>query len=220
MMGASLQGNVMRLARVAEVHQEHHAVDLVFLDDFSQVAGVQVMTPYASTNHGTVNLPQVTVKEDKWSVEQSDDPNDTEMLAVVAMIGTRPIVMGFLYPQIGQMNFEQSKYPNMMIERHLSGFLRITTNTGGTIFRHPSGSIIAIGGASVPENDDIDENFNLERTSAVPITITVPVGGGGQTAASIVLEPDGTIEIYALKSISIIADESILMKAPRIDINP
>lgn len=140
---------MLRLARVAAVHPEDHSVDLVMVDDGSRHAGAQVLSQSASTSSGTHDLPtpSTPASGDPWSLTE---PTDRDMLAVCAMYGRRPVVLGFLYPQVSQMLFKDK---DRRVARHSSDVYSTTDGKGNTEWRHPSGLYVRI--ATDPAHEDL-----------------------------------------------------------------
>lgn len=144
---------MMRLAKVIKVHPQNFAVDLVFLDSGWFMPGVQVLLTTISTCSGMVDLPSPVVDE--------NDPRDTtllgdtDILAATMDLGGRPVVIGFLPPQVTQMANEKENY---RMFRHISDVTTSIDQAGNVIFRHPSGTTIHIGqsvaSGEQPEEED------------------------------------------------------------------
>jgi len=211
-----LQGNVIRLARVVHSHADNHCVDLVYLDDDSRETGVQVLAPFATTNTGRVDLPEPTQPPSgEWSPELS---GGRDMLAVVAMAGMVPIVMGFLYPQVCQMLFDPAQYPNLHVDRHASDVHQIITGQGDTEFWHPSGTFIKIG--STPDHMDLtgkdfDGKWSVGGSPAAHFKLSV---NGDQTFVHV--KPGGETYVKSINKITVKSEVNVTVIAPRIDLNP
>ncbi len=96
-------GSGLRYAKVERVASKH-AVDLVFLDDGSRVPGVRVLSASASTNTGSVDLATPTPAPDDAGIQPT---LDRDAFAVVGFMGNIPIVLGFLFPSVCQLMFEE-----------------------------------------------------------------------------------------------------------------
>lgn len=90
----------LRRGIVVAVHPADHSVDLVMSDNGARLIGVQVMTSNGSTRSGSVDLPDVIEKTNKWDVSK---PTGQDMIAMVDTMRGQPVVTGFLYPQVNQM---------------------------------------------------------------------------------------------------------------------
>jgi len=212
----------MRIGIVVATHPEDHSVDLVMADDGSRLVGVQVATMNGSTRSGSVDMPAVPEKKDKWDVTKT---TGQDMKALVAFVGRTPVVTGFLYPQINQMLL---KDPKTRIDRHQSDVLQVIDGDGNIDIRHPSGFAIRIGKtpdhlnpASMNADGNLSQDRNTGRRPYMRITMA-------DNAARITISPTGavkiecqqTLEIDAQGAITINSEDSITMTAPRIDLNP
>lgn len=213
----------LRKGIVVATHPEDHSVDLVMSDDGSRLVGVQVMTPSGSTRTGTIDMPAVPEKANKWDITQ---PTDQEMIAMVATFGSgNPVVVGFLYPQINQM---LSSDPKRRVSRHQSDVQWSIDGDGNVQLVHPSGTYIRIGESADAEETagkNADTNAAVDRNTGRQVNVRIGMGGG---TAILTIAPDGavslttqtTINLQAQGAISIESGDSITMVAPRIDLNP
>lgn len=213
----------LRKGIVVATHPEDHSVDLVMSDDGSRLVGVQVMTPSGSTRTGTIDMPAVPEKANKWDITQ---PTDQEMIAMVATFGSgNPVVVGFLYPQINQM---LSSDPKRRVSRHQSDVQWSIDGDGNVQLVHPSGTYIRIGESADAEETagkNADANAAVDRNTGRQVNVRIGMGGG---TAILTIAPDGavslttqtTINLKAQGAISIESGDSITMVAPRIDLNP
>lgn len=144
---------MMRLAKVIKVHPQNFAVDLVFLDSGWFMPGVQVLMTTISTCSGMVDLPSPVV--DEADPRDTTLLGDTDILAATLDLGGRPVVVGFLPPQVTQMAVEKENY---RLFRHISDVTTSIDQGANVIFRHPSGTTIYIGqsvaSGEQPEEED------------------------------------------------------------------
>src|SRR5574343_844789 len=91
---------------VVDTHPEDNSVDLVMLDDGARLVGVKVMAFGASTRTGTIDLPEIPEKKDKWDITK---PTGQEVEADVGCIGRQPYVAGFFFPPKNQMLWKDKK---------------------------------------------------------------------------------------------------------------
>ena len=176
----------MRIGRVTAVHHEDHSVDLVMVDDGSRLTGVQVLAHGASSNTGVVNLPEPAATADKWDLTQR---TSRDASAVVGMIGSAWVVVGFLMPQISQMTFAAGRYVN-----RLASDVYTSVDAAGNIeLHHPSGAYIRL--AETPGHEDLagqnfDGNWALTKNTGRNLHLQVVVGG-----TTLHITPGGDISI-------------------------
>lgn len=194
---------MMRLAKVIKVHPQNFAVDLVFLDSGWFMPGVQVLLTTISTCSGMVDLPSPVVDE--------NDPRDTtllgdtDILAATMDLGGRPVVIGFLPPQVTQMANEKENY---RLFRHISDVTTSIDQGANVIFRHPSGTTIHIGqsvaSGEQPEEEDREgsgyHGIWTEKKNKSKAGFVLSVNGG-----DVVVKCDccGNIKIEAITSIAL-----------------
>lgn len=166
---------MLRKAIVVACHSEDHSVDLVMCDDGARLTGVPVMSPNASARSGGVDMPEVPKKADKWDITKRDGQ---DMEALVGVMGRgNPVVVGFIYPQISQMTFDD---PKRKFQRHQSDVYHTIDGKGDMELYHPSGAYIRI--AESLDHEDLtkknfDENMELDRNKDRTINMRVKLGG-------------------------------------------
>ena len=213
-VGEQVAGNSLRFAKIIKTHAPSHSVDVVYADDGTRACGVQVMTSRASTNSGVVDLPEPsTPDDDEWSPKPTNpygDNDKRDMLAVVAMVGVTPVVIGYVFPQVNHLAMPEGTH--LTIDRHGSDLTVVTEDNANHTIMHPGGSYIHIGNGTKPnlEGQDYDEVFKIYRnkTSANIALHT--------NRASIVIEAGGDIAIYAERDIAINAGNNISITAGNI----
>lgn len=171
---------------VVATHPEDHSVDLVMVDNGERLTGVQVMTPTGSARTGSVDLPAVPEKKDKWDITKEDGQ---DMHAIVDYVGRNPVVTGFLYPQINQMLF---KDPKMRFNRHQSDVMSYTDGDGNFGIMHPSGAFIQVG--EKPEKPELasknaDASLEPDRNTGKKVFLRVSLAGN---VAELTMTPEGT----------------------------
>ena len=183
-----------KLARVVGIHPEACAVDLLFLDDFSRAAMVQVMSMSASTNTGLADLtlPDPADPANKFS---SKETKTRDIYAIVGYVGRTPVVLGFLFPQICQMLF---KDVNRRINRHSSDVYTNLTDAGDFEFYHPSGTYFRIGTASAHEDltgKDFDSHWAIKKNLTSTPRVHLEVWNGGAQKATFDVDKDGNVAL-------------------------
>ena len=176
----------LRIGRVTAVHHEDHSVDLVMVDDGSRLTGVQVLAVGASSNTGVVNLPEPVATPDKWDLTQR---TSRDASAVVGMVGTAWVVVGFLMPQVSQMTFAAGRYVN----RLASDVYTSVDGNGNIELHHPSGAYIRL--AETPGHEDLagqnfDGNWALTKNTGRSLHLQVVVGD-----TTVHITPGGDISI-------------------------
>lgn len=180
----------MKLAKVVAVNPGGHAVDLLFLDDGSRVPGVQVMSGSASTNTGTVDLPEPS--SGGWDSSASLT-GDRDLIAVVGFYRGLPIVQGFLFPQVCQVLFDRKDFK---VERHASDVYKTIDKDGNLEVFHPSGTYLRI--AENPAHEDLtgadaDGKWAITKNTGKAVHIQLTLKNGGAQKFSLNIDPDGNV---------------------------
>lgn len=196
----------LRKGIVVDTHPEDHSVDLVMADDGSRLVGVQVLAYGASARTGTTNLPNVPKRANKWDIT---DPTDQEIIAVVDMVGSTPVVVGFLFPQINQVLFDD---PERLYSRHRSDVQWTIDGDGNMQLQHPSGTYVRI--AESPdleqlEGKNFDKNAKVDRNTGRQVSVRIGLVG---RAVELTFTPDGTVQLEAIGEV-VIKGPSILFDA-------
>jgi len=205
---------------VVATHPSDHSVDLV-LADGRRMVGVQVATPNGSTRSGTFDMPAVPEKADKWDITKL---TGQDQIALVDFVGDIPVVVGFLFPQISQMTFDD---PKMRVTRHQSDVLQMVDGNGNIDLIHPSGFAVRIGETpdhAQPAAKNTDASLAVDRNVGRKPYIRITMADG---TAQVTIAPDGAITVTTKKTIDMHADgaikinsgTSIKLTAPRIDFN-
>lgn len=190
-------------------HPDDHSVDLVMSDDGSRLVGVQVQVPSGSTRTGTVDLPAVPEKANKWDIT---DPTDQEMIALVDKFGSGvPVVTGFIYPQINQI---LSKDPKRRLSRHQSDVQWSIDGDGNIQLVHPSGTYVRIGeSADVEETAgaNADANAAVDRNTGRKVNVRIGMAGG---TAVLTIAPDGAVSLTTQSTVNVDAQGAVTVKTP------
>ncbi len=197
---------MMRKGIVVAVHPEDHSVDMVMADDGSRLVGVQVMTGNGSTRTGTVDLPEIPKRDDKWDISK---PTGQDMHAVVGYVGGNPVVTGFLFPQINQMT---STDPKLRMTRHQSDVVSTIDGDGNIQLTHPSGLFVRIGGA--PDKVDYagknaDADMAVDRNTSTTPYVRVHMAGG---KAVLTIAPDGAVSLTTDTTVDVEAKGNVTVK--------
>lgn len=194
---------MLELARVIESHPESAAVDLFMLRDNRHLAGVPVLSGWAGNDFGATCLGE-------------PQNGDRVIFAVVGwMNGDHPVVVGFLYPQVAQVLFEDKE---RAVWRHPSDVYVSIDADGNTELFHPSGAWFRIG--EMPEHEDLtgkdyDKVWKISRNTDRKVHIHCEIPGQSRWDMS----PDGRIDVWAKGEIKVRSEEHIALSAPRIDLN-
>lgn len=190
----------LRRGIVVATHPEDHSVDLVMADNGSRLVGVQVISQNGSTRTGSTDLPDTPVRKNKWDVTEE---TDQEMIALVDNVGGIPVVIGFLFPQINQMLWND---PKLKMSRHQSDVSWMVDGEANIQLDHPSGAYIRIGeepARVVMDKTNADgssvKDRNLERKVNVRI-------GLADNMVEVTLTPDGDMIVKLKKNLEVDAD--------------
>lgn len=198
----------LRKGIVVDVHPEDHSVDLVLVDNYARLVGVQVQAHTASSRSGSIELPDVEVRKDKWNI---GEVTGQEVQALVDFVGRVPVVTGFLYPQISQMTHKDGK---LKYHRHTSDVQTYTDGQGNMGLLHPCGAHIVIGTDANPKDfsgANFDKNSAIDRNKGNNVLIKVELSG---KAVVLTMKPDGTV-LMECKTATIKASDSIVLDTPQ-----
>lgn len=182
---------MIRKGIVVATHPEDHSVDLIMADDFSRLAGVQVMSMSGGIGAGTNDLfaPEEKSGNDKWDISKNKE-NPIAMVAFTS--GGMPVVMGFQYPQIGQMTFKEK---NLRVQRHMSDVYSTLNEKGDFEMAWPNGTFFRIG-ASQDHVDlagqDVDGKWSISKNTGAALHARFVLGAG---LVDLHMDPDGNIEL-------------------------
>lgn len=199
--------NGLRKGYVVATHPEDHSVDLVMADDGSRMIGVQVLTPNGSTRSGSIDMPAVPEKANKWDISKI---TGQDQLAIVGFLGTNPVVLGFLYPQVNQMLFSD---PKRKIARHQSDVYKSIDGDGNIELHHPSGLYVRVG--ETPDHEDlggkdIDQKFQQDRNTGRSLFVRLETPKGNY---QLTINPDGDCLIKMVGRLDTLVDKTILEQA-------
>jgi len=191
----------MRKGIVVATHPEDVSVDMVMVDDGSRLSGVQLLSKSASTRSGSIDLPAVPAKQNKWDITQL---TGQDILAVIDMVGRTPMVVGFQYPQINQMLFAD---PLLKFERHQSDVISYTDGDGNFGIIHPSGAFVQVGeNTTAPQfaGKNVDGTLLVDRNTDKAVSVTISLGG---QAVVVHLNPNGTGDVTLTNALAITAPD-------------
>jgi len=179
----------LKKGRVVARHPEDHSVDLVMYDDGARLAGVQVLAMYASSDTGMTGLPSpgTPPSGNVWSLSEK---TSRDVTAIVGFVGRAPVVLGFLFPQVGSMSFADGR----QVVKHESGTYTVIQADGSFEVYHPSGSFIRLGsgGHADMTAQDVDKGFKPRIDAAAP-SLTLGIGSGGSSVARLAVDPSGNL---------------------------
>lgn len=213
----------LRTGIVVATHPEDHSYDLVMSDDGSRLVGVQLLSMDGSARTGSVDMPAVPEKGDKWDITQT---NGQDQKAVVGFVGSNPVILGFLYPQINQM---LSDDPKLRLYRHQSDVYDMTDGDGNSQWAHPSGAYVRIAedpdfvdmaGKNIDKSMSVDRNTGKSvhfRLSLADQSVVVTMTPGGTTTITMkedfILVAEGDVSVTAHKSATVHADQDVTVTA-------
>ncbi len=207
-----------RLGRVVRTHPEDHSLDLVMVDDGSRLAGVQVLSPSASTNTGVADLtePDISSTGNPWDLTAS---KGRDVLAVVQFIGRVPIVMGFIFPQICQMTFPDT---NRRVNRHASDWYTTVDDAGNFEAYHPSGTYFRIGSSPAHEDltgKDFDGRWKIDQNTQSAVHVHLGVANAGAPVASVDIDPSGNVSVQNNGTATVTSGGAATVTAPSVTVD-
>ncbi|HFD88181.1 MAG TPA: hypothetical protein ENJ35_10980 [Gammaproteobacteria bacterium] len=205
----------LRLARVAQVYPESGRVDIVMLDDGTEIAGVQSMLSDASTRTGVSGMPEPS----RAGERDLTFSEDLDMIAVVGYLAGGPIVLGFLPPRSTQMLFKDK---DRMIYRHASDLYFTVDEMGNAELYHPSGTYVRIGESSAHEDltgKDFEKKWKIDRNTDKQPYFKAAVANGGAEQASLEMTPTGDINITAQGGVNENITGNVNITTPKATIN-
>lgn len=203
----------IRQGIVVATHPEDYSVDLVMLDDGSRVVGAQVLTSSGSARTGTFHMAPVTREGDKWDITQR---TDQDQYAVVGFINSHPVVLGFLYPQINQMNLKSDR---TFYFRHQSDVEVRVNEFGALSINHPGGLGISIGTPTAPpgQDDSAADARNISRNLETYPDLTISLRGDDPEkpglAFTLGLSANGELTVTSREGITITAAKDMKLVA-------
>jgi hypothetical protein len=195
---------------VVATHPSDHSVDLV-LADGRRMVGVQVATPNGSTRSGTFDMPAVPDKADKWDITKL---TGQDQIALVDFVGDIPVVVGFLFPQISQMTFDD---PKMRVTRHQSDVMSMVDGDGNMQVTHPSGAYVRMGETADAVNlgsKNTDASLAADRNTGRKLFMRVVVPG----SFDLKITPDGQLSLTLSKGAVIDAPDGITLNTPLVSV--
>jgi len=181
----------IKLAKVIKVHPEAYRVDVLMLDDGTQISSIQVMTSMASNRTGVADLPELSRSGEK----DLQFTGEQDAIAVLAYFAQMPVVIGFLHPATTQMLFKEK---NRMVYRHASDVYMTIDENANAELSHPSGSYFRMGAS--PDHDDLsgkdyEGRWKIDNNTDSSPYCKLVVANGGQEQASIEITPEGNVTI-------------------------
>lgn len=200
-------------AIVVEVHPDDHSVDLVMLSTRARYTGIQVASSNGSSRSGTIDLPEVPQRKDKWDI--STDPSN-QVIALVAEVGYTPVVMGFIYPQTSQMTHDDGR---LKYNRHTSDVQTYTDGDGNMGILHPSGAFITLAESPDPRDfsgKNVDKNLAIDRNTGKKVHLRVALAGN---VAVLTMTPDGACTLHLDKTLDIECTTATIKASESITLN-
>lgn len=200
----------LRKGIVVETHPEDNSVDLVMCDDGARLSGVPVLSGSASARSGSTGMPELPKRANKWDITQR---HGTDMEAIVGSMGRgNPVVLGFMFPQVSQMTFEDKQ---RSFSRHQSDVYQTIDSNGNIEVYHPSGAFVRIAESSAHEDlekKNFDKSLQLDRNKDKKILIHFQASDGGSSGT---INHDGTITFKAPTKITC---DTPLLEVPNGDV--
>lgn len=205
---------MLDLGRVVATHGNSHSVDLLMMRDGRRLTGVQVMSGSASTNTGFNDIPEPDLT-DKARPFESEMSGTRDLLAVVAFYGHIPMVIGFLFPQVSQLLFDDAE---RMVYRHASDVYITIDKDGNTELAHPGGAYFRIGTSSEHEDltgKDFDKKWKIARNKGKKTHVHLEIPG----AVSLNFSPGGAVTLSCASTVDVTAGGPVSVNSPSVTLN-
>ena len=151
---------MLQMARVVKARPEANAVDIVMMQDRRPFPAVPILSSFAGGDFGFSGMPDPTE-----TGYEAKGTRQRDIFAAVAFLDNRPVVVGFIYPQVGQMQFEDV---GRTVFRHPSDVYVSIDDEGNFELAHPSGAFVRIGTSAEHEDltgKDYDGRWKIERNT-------------------------------------------------------
>jgi hypothetical protein len=178
---------------VVAVYPQGHSVDVLLPNTGSRLTNVQALMPFGSDQTGEFYLPDPGLAPDdsRWNLPPQ---NLVRMLrAVIATYRGSPICLGFLPPQIGQMDFD---IPGFYVKRHQSDVYQTITDGGDYEFYHPSGTYFRISESTAHDDltgQDYDGNWKIARNTGTSPHVHFVLASAGVVKGTLDIDPSGNV---------------------------
>lgn len=208
----------IRLGVVVATHPEDYSVDVVMTDDYSRLAGVQVLCSNGNGAYGSNDLyaPEERAGDDKWDLRKATTDNP---VAAIDFSGVMPVVVGFRYPQVGQMTFKEK---NLRIHRHPSDVYSTLNAAGDFEMSFPNGTFLRVGAA--PDHVDlagldVDGKWSIAKNQDAATHLRLVLGNAGTVKADLHINPDGDVTgtFQGSGELTFIGD--VVVNAPNVTVN-
>lgn len=188
------------VAKVTKIHPESYTVDVLLMSGGMPLGGVPVLSPSASTNTGFNDLPAPTAS----AFDDPRESGDRDLSCIVGWVDKTPFVVGFFYPRIGQMTFEQ---PGRSIHRHGSDVYQTIDADGNVEIAHPSGTYIRIGTGAHEDltGKDFDKKWKIAKNTTKTPDVRVVVANGGAAKITILMASSGALTITSTGDVTVTA---------------
>jgi GpV Apex motif len=201
----------MKKGIVVATHPGDHSVDVV-LSDGRRLTGVQVLTPNGSARSGTFDMPAVPERRgDRWDIRET---NGQDQVALVEFVGEVPVVVGFLFPQVSQMTFDD---PKLRVTRHQSDVMSVVDGDGNMQITHPSGAYIRLGETADAVDlsaKNTDASLATDRNAGRKLFLRVVVPG----AFDLKITPEGQLTLTLERGAVIDAPDGITLNTPLVSV--
>lgn len=213
----------IRYGVVVATHPEDHSVDLVMVDDHSRLAGVQVLTPNGSGLYGINDLlaPDERTGDAKWDLRQVGAQNP---IAGVLFGARMPVVIGFRFPQINQVLFDEK---NLRVDRHASEVYSTLNAASDYEMAWPNGTFVRI--AADPNHVDLnghgsDKKWATTKNADKALHLRVVLGAGKldlhvDPAGNLSIVHDGDLTIHTKGAASIAVDGNTTLTTPKLTVD-
>jgi len=178
------------VGRVIKVHQHDNSLDVQLVYDGSRLTGVPLLSPSMTTSSGLVDM-----HHPEGNGYDAAGSKTKDIYVVLARTDSGFLAMGFISPQVNQMNFDRV---NFKIDRHASDVYSTIDNDGNLEVAHPSGTFLRMATSPAHEDltgQDFDKLWAVTRNTDKNVWLSVQVANAGGVKASITIDPTGNVSL-------------------------
>lgn len=215
---------MIRYGQVVAVHPERRTVDLVDQESGWRLTEVRTLSANVSSDAGSWDLPEGHPPSNEAAAGGLTSATRQIVAAYIMGQSNRPVVIGFVQPDGGQMVFNEQ---NRQVHRHASGAYTTIAPDGSIEMFHPGGGYLRIGAGAHQDLAAVaaDGNWTLPAGADPPqitlitqgFTVTATPSGG---TTDVLVKTNGKMTIQSDGDLAINSGGAVTITGTTIDLNP